>query len=425
MMRTKIQLWDLNGFVYLSKHFIQYYEIKAKKYGLSKLSNRLNVTYSTVAFYRRQKLVSIRFLENVCSILKIDKVFAQESVVKFTQNLKDKYEIKFPMRLNPLHLREVSMILGDGTGSLDKPCRWSQNYPNILWDVKLIRKLLNFKVKYRPVDSRKCCVINIPKVLVESIAIFLNLKSTEIKSDEFFSKLCELPRKWQFQVFAQLVVDEGSPDNVFIVSQYHPAVKNGIICLLKNLGYQFSEIKNGIYIHTESFPLIQQDLRIAESTFGKIGGFWFKRDRFRDACIEINSEFSKNTRLYNSEFANIISNLKLLQKIFTYGELKKLVSMPEEALIRRINRSIKSKIILKIGYGMYVFSEHSNDTDVLQASLSKEEKILNVLSKTRRIRANKLLQETKLSKGSLFRGIKNLIDSGDIAKTDIWYHKID
>jgi len=233
----KIHLWNIKGYVYLKKYFLEYYERKAKNYGVNKLSKELKVSYDVVAFHRRKKLVSISFLKRVCETLNIDKNRAERAIKYFSEGLKNKYKIGFPFELTPLLLRAMSMIIGDGMGSINEVCRWSQNYPHIKYGVRLLKKTIGFTPIVRSCSrSKNCRTILIPRFLMKMVAA--TLKTSDMKSYEFFKELSKLPRAYKFQVFAQLVVDEGSPDRTFIISQSDKCVQRGIFLLAKSLSYR-------------------------------------------------------------------------------------------------------------------------------------------------------------------------------------------
>jgi hypothetical protein len=418
-MENKIHIWNLKGYVLLEKEFVIIYKKKLKEYGVCKLAKELNVDYATIAnLYRRDKLMDIKLLEEVSEILKIDKNVIEKSVRVFTQNLKNKYFIEFPFKITPLHLRAVSMVLGDGNGSLAEYCRWTQKTCNIRWGVLLIKKIVNNTPKSRS-KCGGCKVLGIPSFIIQSIFYFLGMKGGQIKSQEFFEKVCNLHREWIFQVFAQLVVDEGTPDRTFTIAQYTKEVKEGIIHILDKLGYHFSDTKTGVYINTESFIQIKKDLENAKNKFGKIGGFWFKEYRFYIAFENVNPTLSRHSRIYTEYFNKGMRILKNSKKMFRYCELKRLSRIPDGSLVRRINKALKDGVIIKITHDLYCFSEYKNNKRIRWLGLSKYQKLLFVLSKYKIARTCKLISETELSDSEFYRGINCLIHNNRVTRKKI------
>lgn len=304
-MRNEIHVWELKGLIYLNNIFIKSYEKRLKDYGVGKLADEMNVDYNTITIYRRNKPINIRLLERICEKLGINKIHAEESIIKFTQNLKTKYDIKFPIKIDPLSLRAVSMIIGDGSTEATFSV-WSQHHKNIHYGVELLKQTVNYEPPIRgPISGNKNCkVISIPKFLVDIIA-----KETDchnFKSEKFFDKICKLPRNWRFQVFAQLVVDEGSPDNSFMIHQSSEDIRHGIMKLSNSLGYNFTQAKRGVYINTESIPEIEKDWKGAKQEFGYLGGFWFKDERFERACRLVDPKLSENMRLADKKFESAL-----------------------------------------------------------------------------------------------------------------------
>jgi len=416
----RVNVWEINGYVYLKKDFLEYYERKVKKYGINRLSKELKVSYDVTAFYRRKKLVSIDFLKRICEKLNIDKNKAEQAIEYFSEGLRNKYKINFPFEITPLRLRVMSLIIGDGMGSLNEVCRWSQDYRNIIYGTRLLKKAINFVPEVRNCSkSKNCKTILIPRFLIKmAIKIF---KINKMKSYEFFKSITKHSREHQFQVFAQLVVDEGSPDRNFIISQATKSVQKGILLLAKSLNYSCVLYKtNNIYFYTENFPKIEKDYKEAKKKFGKYGGFWFKDKRFEEACKQVNTEISRYAKLFNEEFGKCLSVLKK-KEIFTYRNLRKLVKMPESCLGTRIRRSIKCGHIIRINRNFYTFPEFLNREDVKWLSLTKEDKVLYTFSKLKKPSFGDFMRVSELGISQTARAVRNLMRDGKIRKSGRQY----
>lgn len=237
-----------------------------------------------------------------------------------------------------------------------------------------------------------------------------------MKSYEFFKAITNLPREYRFQVFAQLVVDEGSPDINFIISQAAKDVQKGILLLAKSLNYRCVLYKpTSIYFHTENFPKIEKDYREAKKKFGEYGGFWFKDKRFEKACEQANPKISKHTRLFNEIFYKCLETFKK-KKIFTYTDIKSSAKMPESCLWTRMKRSVKRKHIVKINRNFYTFPEFLNIEDIKWLSLTKEEKMLHTFSKFKRPSFGDFTRVSGLGTSQTARAVRNLIKDGKITK---------
>ncbi|MGD2073079.1 MAG: hypothetical protein PVG65_06285 [Candidatus Thorarchaeota archaeon] len=410
-----VHVWDLPGYVRLNEDFRALYEKKAKEYGITKLLQRLEVCYQTVAdIYRRNKLVEINFLEKISKILQINKRFIESSITEFSEGLRNRYKLSFPLKISPLTLRGACMIIGDGHGSLYEHCSWSQKSKNISWGVNLMSNILNYVPTIWDSNS-SCKTFTVPRVLLKAIYVALDLKKRTIKSYELFKKVCELPKDYRFQVFAQLVVDEGCPNYSFVISQKDEEVREGIYELVKSLDYPASKVKNGIYLSTESFPKIKEDLSEAKKKFGRLGGFWFKDKRFLTTCENTNLNYFKKIRKYDERFDRKIEKLKSKKKIiFRLRELRMLTDMQVDSILRRIDRLLNEGVLIRISKGVYCFPEKVSEETLEWLALDREEKILRLVSSREIINSEKLFKLSGMSDSEFYRVIKKLINEGKI-----------
>ncbi len=411
MERMFVHIWDLKGFVYLNELFTSKYKEKIKKYGVERLSRKLHVTYPTLAdIYKRRKFVNVNLLSKICEKLNVDKNFAEKSILGFTENQKMIYETKFPFEFTPLTLRVVSMIIGDGHGSLNRMCIWTQHKMNIKWGARLIDSVIKHKPRIK--EKPNNCFITIPRFLVKATS---NILERKFSKDTFLEDVLNLPRMWRFQVFAQLVVDEGSPDCDFRIAQNKGVIKDLIQQLAISLGYKTSEYKESVHISTESFPLIMKDIKKAKSIFGELGGFWFKDERFDIALENTNPKYSIAMRVNKEKFESVIEKLRKNKQIVTYKELESRVGIPTSSFLTKMRRALKDGSLIKLCYGFYTFPEYSENENIKWLKLSKEEKILKVLE-NRILRQNELKELTNLGETQLHRAINNLLGSRKIQR---------
>ncbi|MBI5061725.1 MAG: hypothetical protein HZB67_05430 [Candidatus Aenigmarchaeota archaeon] len=415
-MEREIHIWKLKGLVWLNDEFTKFYEKKVKEYGIGRLSNELSVNYQTIAIYRRNKPISIRLLQMACNNLGIDESYAEKSIVMFTQNLKTKYEVKFPIKVTPFHLRAVSMIIGDGTAG-PTFYSWFQHNKNIDYGSKFLKKAINYKPLIRVTSgSKNCSVISIPKFLADTILNELNCGS--FKSKRFFEKVCELPRDWQFQVFAQLVVDEGSPDQDFKITQINKNITEGISLLLTSLSYQHTKTNRGVYINTESFPKIEDDFKNAKQKYGEFGGFWFKDERFEKACKFIDPKFSENLRVADEKFEKSLDMIREKNLIFTYKDIMKATDLSLTPVFARLGIAVKKGTVVRLNRDIYTFPENLQKIDAEWLRKTKEEKVLYAIQKLEDATYRDISKFTKLSEGQMWRAITNLLKNENIIRTD-------
>jgi len=410
---SKISVWELEGLVYLDDTFRELYERRVKEFGVTKISNILKMDYATVAdIYRRSKPMKIGQLLKSCRLLNIGADYAEKSITGFTQNLKTKYSIRFPISLNPLSLRLVAMITGDGTMD-DTSAYWIQHCDRINYGVEFLRATHKFESTPKLVTGSNCGAMSLPKFFVDSILNRLNSKSP--KDMDFFEAVVKLPRDWQFQVFAQLVVDEGSPDTDFKIFQMNKNTADGIDILLKSLGYRYTRFSKGFYINTESFTDIKTDFGSAVKNFGKFGGFWFKDERFRVALRTSNPGLSRAYRIYGEKFSDVLNKLGK-RSMFTYKDMEARFGYDPRILRTRIDGAIRDRKLFKINRSLYTTNQ-TFDKRKKWLSLSKEEKVLKIVHKYKIVDHVSLLKKSELSESQFYRAINNLLEEATIKRT--------
>ncbi len=409
-----ISAWQLDGLVYLDRKFTNVYQHRIKDFGVTKLSKNLGLDYGTVAnIYRRDKPIRINQLQKSCKMLHIDADFAERSIVAFTQNLKTKYYVKFPIKITPLSLRLVSMITGDGSMT-DSSALWTQHKSRIIYGAKFLKECHGFNSLIRLSIGSDCCVLSLPKFFIDGMLQKLNSESP--KNKDFFESVINLPREWQFQVFAQIVVDEGSPDNNFQISQMTAKTADGIELLIKSLDYRYTRTSRGFYFKTESFPAIKADFEYALKTYGKFGGFWFKDKRFNRACKLIDPKFSENLRLADEKFSDALKIIKTRKKTFNYKDIKKFSNISLTPIRARMTKSIESGRIVRLDRNLYTFPENLKKINSEWLRKTKEEKVLSVIKQLKIAKHEDILKLSNLSQTQMYRAINNLLNDGKISR---------
>lgn len=293
-----VHLWQVDGFVRISDKCREEFEKLIKEYGVRKLSRDLKFDRETIdSIYRKGRK---KFIHSISHLIKISKILhydlnkLERGIISFGRKQTSMYNFTFPFILNPLHIRSIS-IHGDGSVNINNnQTVWFQKHERIDYMVNLLNNLFHTnKIKSRIKDEK------ISYVTIPSILPYLVLKSLDIRtlnSPDFFKKIIRLPSKYGFQLFLQFTIDEGHfKSTTFTVSQTKKETRKGFILLLKKLGLKHSFPKNNmddITIYGFNFPIILNHLNKSVEDYGKIGGFWFKEEQFR--------EISKKSNPYNS-----------------------------------------------------------------------------------------------------------------------------
>jgi len=289
---------------------------------------------------------------------------------------------------------------------------WSQHKSRISYGDEFLKECHGFNSIIRPVIGSNCCVLSLPKFFIDCILQKLNSESP--KNKDFFEAVVKLPREWQFQVFAQIVVDEGSPDSNFQVFQMSTKTADGIELLIKSLNYLYTRTSRGFYIKTESFPAVKMDLEYALKTYGKFGGFWFKDNRFENAYKIIDPMLSENLRLADEKFENSLKDIKVVQKTFNYKDIKRFSGLSLTPIRTRMVKSIENRKIIKLDRNLYTFPENLKYSTFKWVRKTKEEKVLSIIKQLRIAKHEDILKLSKLSQTQMYRAINNLLNNGKI-----------
>lgn len=191
---------------------------------------------------------------------------------------------------------------------------------------------------------------------------------------------------------------------------------------MRSLGYSGVEVKNGVYVYTESFPGIKKDLDNAKKKFGDIGGFWFKDERFEKACKVVDPEYSKTVHLNDKKFIEVIEKLKPKGE-FSYKDLLSLSNMMYGAIFKRLNRLLDKNKIIRVGKGRYIFPETIDKNELNPIYLSKDEKVLYAISKGF-ARRYEIMSITQLGSTEFFRATKILINKNKIRRVGWGKYKL-
>ena len=355
-----IHLWDIDGFVKLSGKSREKFKSLVREYGVRKLERELNfdreTIYSLYCNGRRKGAHSIKHLLKIAVFLNYNLELLEEEVTHYGTRQAHMYEIQFPFLLTPLHLRAVA-IHGDGSfNKLTNQCSWYQKHENIVYMEKLLQFLFQSGKITAYEKDKDMSSITIPSALVYLTCKSLDMELKEFNSENFFKKICNTFEEFQFQVFAQFIIDEGHfRYKTFTVSQKKQKTRKGFVILLDSLGFKHSTPKNNgddITIYGFNYSKILNYLDKATNEYGFLAGFWFKEKEFREICKRNNEKLSKaivENKKINDE---IFKRLKKKKAIFSYQDVRDFGRTSGE-----VNKAIrcwkKNRLIERIGWNKY------------------------------------------------------------------------
>lgn len=355
-----IHFWEIDGFIKLSDKARKTLKVIIKKYGVIKLARSLNFDSETVfSIYtngRKKGSHSISHIVKIATILDINLEKLEKNITSYGRVQTNMYNFIFPFVITPLHLRAVS-IHGDGCfNKLTRQCSWYQKHDRILNMEKLLQLILKEKTISAYTKDQKISSITIPSSLVYLVCRSLNIELKEFDSIKFFENVCKLSKVFQFQVFLQFIIDEGSfKDTTLTVSQWKPTTRRGFVMLLDNLKIEHSNPKNNkddITIYGFNYSKILNHLNKAIDRYGYLAGFWFKEEEFREICENINEKLSKAIVKSGKINKKIFKKLEKEKTIFSYQDIREFGRTSGE-----VNKAIrcwkKNGLIKRTGWNKY------------------------------------------------------------------------
>ncbi len=357
-----IHFWEINGFIKLSDKARNTLKVIIKKYGVKKLARDLNfdseTVYSIYTNGRKKGAHSISHVVKIATVLDINLEELEKKITSYGRVQTNMYNFNFPFILTPLHIRAVS-IHGDGCfNNLTYQCSWYQKHDRIIYMEKLLQLLLKNQTISAYIKDQKISSMTIPSVLVYLICRSLDIELKEFDSKIFFERICKLSKIFQFQVFLQFIIDEGSfKGTTLTVSQWKPATRRGFVMLLDSLEIKHSNPKNNkndITIYGFNYSKILNHLNKAIDRYGFLAGFWFKEEEFREICENSNEKLSKAVVESRKINKKIFKKLEREKAIFSYQDIREFERTSGEA-----NKAIrcwkKNGLIKRTGWNQYKF----------------------------------------------------------------------
>lgn len=362
--KLNINFWNLSGYINInlqSKQLI--FNLIKKKSSINKFSKKLKISGVSLINFLKNKDSFIRinnFLE-IIKKLNLSKSNLEKEIIGYRDtNSKDFFQIKFPFKLSPLHVRIVGSLIGDGhVHKTNNLLRWIQK------DVTPMKQLMEFVLQKDIYVKKNSNQIVIPSFFGKIICYSFGLKFSDLDNEKFIEKCLNLPNVYGLVLLLALIEDEGNIDvknyggiNIRMSSQ---KVIFAIKKLCDYLGYETSKIftyKNNnayfrdnimykIKINAEGIRKMGFGLLYLEKKYGKKISLWKKREAFfqrwkkstnkkaikdmegKDIHKRILELFSKYTKLFPSQISGKLGIdydrvYSLIRNMYKRGELKRI-----------------------------------------------------------------------------------------------------
>lgn len=354
----EVHIWDVDGFVKISDKARNEMKRLIKEYKVSRLSKELKFDRETIysVYTGRKDIHSLPHLIEIAKKLGYSLEKLEGHIEEYGRIQKNMYKLRFPFVLTPKHLRAVT-IHGDGSfNKISQKTEWYQEHDKINYMKKLLYDVLGKDIVKPIAKNKLVSYITIPSFLVRLACKSVDLEIEYFHSGKFFEKISKLPVEYQFQVFAQFIVDEGHfKGTTFTISQKKQDIRRGFLKLLDSLGFEHSNPKNtkqDITIYIYNYPKIIKYLDRAVIKHGNIAGFWFKEKEFRNIYKRCNPRNSKLIVESTKINKMIFEELKRKKGVFSYEDIKKFGRTSREAN-KAIRNWKKNNLIKRIGFNRY------------------------------------------------------------------------
>lgn len=364
-----VHAWDVKGFVKVDKDLrdIVRHNLRIKYGSLYKAENTLKLAdYHHRLLHKRFKRIDILFKITDCA--DIPRGEAEKHIYRFIDHPCDKegYNIKFPIKITPLHIRIASHVIGDGCAYKNGKCTifsWTQNNTQPLKSLENI--VIGKSLKRKPNGTGGEC-IGLPKIIMKLVCSILKLDVNNFNRIKFLTLCLTLPKDFKVEVLTAIVEDEGSIDkNRIIIRMKGKTLMKLISRLIDSLGYERSKLKSytaetkwgrvkmyRLEITPFGIRKYHKDLEHIGEEYGNLAGLWTKRLKLEEAVSRRlrligdirNRKFSKILMLTNNK-NSYITPKNLIVKF-------KLKPNDIYSLLRYMNNK---KYIERVQRGMYKF----------------------------------------------------------------------
>jgi len=366
--RNYIHVWEIEGFVNIEKNFKDSIRNQLLlKYGSYQKTSRIigKITGVSLSYFLRKEhsFMRINNLFRLTNALKIPNNIVERKIIKYRDHgAQQPFSIRFPFKINPLIIRIIAHIPGDGNIRKDGLARWIQKDTR---PMQILLKKLGFPIKIS--KSQPVCI---PRFLVKVICVSLDLQPGDLNSSKLIETIMKLPRRYQVQTILALIEDEATIDvnnygiiNIRLTNK--DLIKSyGKLC--DSLGYKRSNILkktntgfgkcNSIYqcgIYAEGIRRLNIDYKATIRNFGKIVGLWKKDKTLRKRCKQALTKKA----IKDNEGREITNNILDLLEKFDNLMVKELCILMKTDDYNRIYDRVKylhkTAKIRRTSYGKY------------------------------------------------------------------------
>lgn len=369
MKKLVVHAWEITGYVKIDKELRDLIRNELRKnYGaMYKAEKLLGFSeYHHRLMYKRFKKINILF--NLATYARIPFTKVEKHIRKWTDSTYKQcvYRVKFPVRINPLHLRIASHVIGDGSvHKVDKYeiYTWIQKSTKPMKELQKMVIGRSLKSKSRITGGEK---IGIPKFIMKLVCSALKIDVNNFNPVLFLDSCLKLRKEFRIQALTALIEDEATMDyNRIIIRMKSKEIIELIARLIDSLGYRRNEISSyhernkwtneefDMHKVSISLPGAQKyfvDLEELKRKYGNIAGLWKKNKGLE--------RMSKMTSTLIGHEKNIyLSNL--LMKIMKKSDIIRLVDVVNlfyftwndaASLLRYM---FNKQYIIKVSKGLY------------------------------------------------------------------------
>lgn len=289
-----IHIWEISGIeliVAMDKNFMLALRKKAIKLGYSRLARKIEINEDWLRHIFYQSSTRLTTMLKIAKELNVNLEKLERNIVKLGGR-KRKYDVRFPLKLTPLHLRVVAHLIGDGTYSSSQ---WNQLKEYESYMLGLLSQIcVNVKPCHysHPRRVNTYTNIHIPRFLIKMWEAKLGCK---IDTPEFIKNISNFPLAYRVELLLALLVDEGSipkrPTNIFFAMRDYE-ISKAVFELCRSLKYKvnFKEyFSEGKPFYMISFPVeailaLEKDVKNIEEKYGKFAGLWYKTNDLKRRC---------------------------------------------------------------------------------------------------------------------------------------------
>jgi len=272
------------------------------------------------------------------------------------------YNIRFPYKITPLHMRLLSHIIGDGNYS-EGSAYWIQK------DVEPIIQLQKtlFGISGKRIIRPNVGCVSIRSFYIKLICTAIKLKRNEIKSKNFFDICLTLPKFYKIEAIAAILEDESkiqSESGTIRISLKEKKLIEGIARLFDSLDYERSKIKkiknNGsfksdsflysVFLRILGSHKFDKDLQTVCKKYGELANLWKKKEAFNELIRKNNGKKAKEREI-NTSIVKTLLNYQT-KKVTAVQLMKdfRLTRQKADSIIRRLKNE---KIVQRTKTGVY------------------------------------------------------------------------